>query len=194
MAEETEEKRRYFRINDSINLRYKIVDEKDVNALSHVSTEILNNCTLADALDVLNQEMRMMSPRLERRDPELFEYLKIMDAKIGVIAQALTLKEDGFSDHDKREVSLSASGLAFSNDQTITVGAVLELRVMLTSCLAVIVAFGRVLQCKDISKENAVHPFEVCVEYINLQEEDRELLVKHVVKKQLQQLRDKNTS
>jgi hypothetical protein len=104
------------------------------------------------------------------------------------------MQEDGFSDHDTRGVSLSASGLAFSNDQAIAVGAMLELRMMLTSCLAVIVAYGRVVQCKDISKEHPMHPFEVCVEYINMQEEDRELLVKHVVKKQLQQLRDRNAS
>ena len=134
----------------------------------------------------------MLMPRLERRDPELFEYLKIMDTKINLIAQAVTSQNDQFSEHDTREVSLSATGLAFSNEMPIEKGELLELRMLLTSCMAVIVAYGRVVQCKDISQDNPQRPFAICVEYINLKEDDRELLIRHVVKKQLQQLRDKN--
>lgn len=192
MADEIEEKRRYFRVNDTINLLHKVIDEKALNSLSHVSNDVLSNCSLTTALDVLAQEARMLMPRLERRDPELFEYLKIMDTKINLIAQAVTSQNDRFSEHDTREVSLSATGLAFSNEIPIEKGELLELRMLLTSCMAVIVAYGRVVQCKDISQDNPQRPFAICVEYINLKEDDRELLIRHVVKKQLQQLRDKN--
>ncbi|MDD2759194.1 MAG: PilZ domain-containing protein, partial [Methylomonas sp.] len=101
-------------------------------------------------------------------------------------------QDNEFYEHDKLEVNLSASGLAFSNDHPIAVGTLLELRMLLTSCLAVIVAYARVVQCKDIAQVDALHPFEICVEYINMNEEDRELLIKHVIKKQMQQFRDKN--
>lgn len=194
MADEIEEKRRYFRVSDTINLLHKVIDETNLEQLSHISDDVLGNCSLAAALDVLNEEARMMAPRLERRDPEFFEYLKLIDTKIGLIAQALALKDEHFSKHDKHDVSLSGSGLAFSNDQALAVGTLLEMRMVLTSCLAVIVVFGRVVQCKDTAASNSDNPFEVCVEYINMKEEDRELLLKHVVKRQLQQLRDKNLS
>lgn len=192
MADEFEEKRRYFRVNDTINLLHKVIDETRVKDLSHTTTDMLGSCTLNAALEVLNQDAKLLAPRLERRDPEFFEYLKILDTKINLLAQALTVDDDEFSEHDKREVSLSATGLAFSNDQPIEVGALLELRMLLNSCLAVIVAYARVVQSKDISADNPRHPYAICVEYINLKEEDRELLIKHVVKKQLQQLRDRN--
>ena len=192
MADEIEEKRRYFRVNDTINLLHKVIDEKALNSLSHVSNDVLSNCSLTTALDVLAQEARMLMPRLERRDPELFEYLKIMDTKINLIAQAVSSQNDQFSEHDTRDVSLSATGLAFSNEMPIEKGELLELRMLLTSCMAVIVAYGRVVQCKDISQDNPQRPFAICVEYVNLKEDDRELLIRHVVKKQLQQLRDKN--
>ncbi len=194
MADEIEEKRRYFRVSDTINLLHKVIDASNVDQLSHVSDDLLGNCSLSAALDVLNEEARMLAPRLERRDPEFFEYLKLIDTKIGLIAQALAMRDDNFSEHDKHEVCLSGSGLAFTNEKPITVGALLELRMVLTSCLAVIVVFGRVVHCKDIAHDNPLRPFEICVEYINMKEEDRELLLKHVVKKQLQQLRDKNLS
>lgn len=192
MADEIEEKRRYFRVNDTINLLHKVIDERILDRLSHVSGDILGNCSLKSALDVLTQDARSLMSRLERRDPEIFEYLKIMDTKINLIAQAVTLRDEQFSEHDARDVVLSATGLAFNNEKEIEAGSLLELRMLLTSCMAVIVAYGRVVQCKTMYLENPERPFLICVEYINLKEEDRELLIKHVVKKQLQQIRDKN--
>ena len=192
MAEEFEEKRRYFRVNDNISLLYQVINEARIKKLSHVSYDVLSNCSLSAALDVLNQEAAALAPRLDRRDPEMFEYLKILDNKINLIVQSLSPRQDDFSEQDKREVSLSAAGVAFTNDVALPIDTLLELRMVLTSCLAVIVAYGRVAQCKDISQDNAEHPYAICVEYVNMKEEDRELLIKHVIKKQMQQLRDKN--
>lgn len=193
MADEFEEKRRYFRINDTIHLLHRVIDENKIVQGSHVSNDVLGSYSLAAALEVLNQEAAALAPRLERSSPELFEYLRIIDSKINLITQAIVNQDNEFSEHDRREVSFSAAGLAFTNVHAIQVGAILELRMLLTSCLAVIVAYARVVRCKDISKDNTQHPFEICVEYINMNEEDRELLIKHVIKKQMQQLRDKNT-
>lgn len=194
MAEEFEEKRRYFRVNDTINLLHRVVDEGRINQRSHVSTDVLSSCSLSAALDVLNQEAAALSLRLERRDPEMFEYLKIIDNKINLIALALNpqINTDEFSEHDMHDVSLSAAGVAFTNEIALPVGTLLELRMLLTSCLVVVVVFARVVQCKDISQDTTAYPFAICAEYININEEDRELLIKHVIKKQMQQLRDKN--
>lgn len=192
MADEFAEKRRYFRVDDTISLLHRVIDESKVRAGSHVSNDVLASCSLAAALDVLNQGAAALGPRIERRDPELWEYLKLIDSKIQLIAQAVSGQEQDFSEHDKREVSLSASGLAFNNDDAIEVGTALELRMLLSSYMAIIVAYARVVQCKDISGSNPQHPFQICVEYINLNEDDRELLIKHAIKKQMQQLRDRN--
>ncbi len=193
MAEELIEKRRYFRVSDTINLLYRVIDESRLTERSHVSTDVLGSCSLAVALDVLSQEAAALAPRLERRDPEMFEYLKIIDCKLNLIARAMSPYEEGeFSEHDKRNVSLSAAGVAFSNDQAIAVGSLLELRMLLTSCLAVIVAFARVVKCNDVSGLDPSQPFEIGAEYVNMNEEDRELLIKHVIKKQMQQLREKH--
>jgi hypothetical protein len=191
MADENEEKRRYFRVNDTVNLLYKVIDEKSPDRLSHVSSDVLSNCSLTSALEVLTRDARGLLARLERRDPEIAEYLKVLDTKINLIAQGISAKEEQFSEHDTREVVLSATGLAFSNEVPVQPGQLLELRMLLTSCMVVIVAYARVVHYKNIVEENALRPYSVCVEYVNLQEEDRELLIKHVVKKQLQQLRDK---
>jgi hypothetical protein len=191
MAEEIEEKRRYFRVNDTINLIHRLIDEDSLERLSHISNDVLSNCSLKTALDVLAQDARSLMARLERRDPEICEYLRIMDTKINLIAQAITAENGDFSEQDSRDVVLSATGLAFYNQSEIKNGQLIELRMLLTSCMAVIIAYARVVQCRHNPEKNADQPYEICVEYANLKEDDRELLIKHVVKKQLQQLRDK---
>lgn len=192
MVEDFTEKRRYFRVNDTINLLHRVVKEDQIAAVSHVSHDVLSSCSLGAALEMLNQEAAALAPRLDRRDPEMFDYLKILDSKINLIVQSLNPQQNEFSEHDKRDVSLSAAGVAFNNDKAIPVGTMLELRMLLTSCLAVVIVFGRVVHCKDISRDNPRQPYEIGVDYINIKEEDRELLIKHVIKKQMQQLRDKN--
>lgn len=192
MAESFEEKRRYFRVSDTINLLYRAIDEDQVEGQSRVSHDVLGSCSLRAAMDMLNQEAAALAPRLDRRDPEMFDYLKILDSKINLIVQSLNPQHDEFSEQDKREVSLSAAGVAFNNDQAIPVGTLLELRMLLTSCLAVIIVIGRVVHCNDIAPDSSQQPFEIGVDYVNIKEEDRELLIKHVIKKQMQQLRDRN--
>ncbi|MGD0961242.1 MAG: PilZ domain-containing protein [Methylomonas sp.] len=191
MADEIEEKRRYFRVDDTINLHFKIIDHGTLNKFSHISSDVLSNCSLNSAIEILNQDSRALFARLERKDPEFAEFLKIMDTKINLIAQALSIKEQAFFEHDTRQVVMSATGLAFSSETEIKPGELLEMRMLLTSCMSVIVVFARVVQCRDISEDNPEQPYAICVEYINIQEDDRELLIKHVVKKQLQQLRDR---
>ncbi len=189
MKTEQRERRRFFRIEDTVNLFYKPIDEKTVTALSHVSDDVLSNCSLAAALDVLSQEARIIAPRVERAEPELFEYLKILDTKVNLIAQAVMMQGDDFSEHNTRNVNLSASGLAFETDEAIEEGMFLEFKIMLTSCMAVIIAYAKVIYCRP-NEHSEEYPYFVGVDYINMKDDDRELLIKHVVKKQMQQIRE----
>ncbi|WP_305907721.1 PilZ domain-containing protein [Methylomarinum sp. Ch1-1] len=189
MNTEQQERRRFFRIEDKVNLVYKVVDENTVTALSHVSDDLLSNCSLAAALDAMSQEARIIGARLEKNQPEIFEYLKIIDTKINLLAQALTMQGNQFGEHDSRDVNISASGLAFAADEELQPGRFLEIRIMLTSCMAVIVAYGKVIYCQR-NEEGGDYPYFVGVDYVNMKDDDRELLIKHVVKKQMQQIRE----
>ena len=191
MNTEKQERRRFFRIEDTVNLFYKVIDEKTVAAISYVSDDVLSNCSLVAALDVLSQEARIIAPRLERTEPEMYEYLKIMDAKINLIAQAVMMQGNDFSEHNSRNVNLSASGLAFEAEDAIEVGTFLEVKIMLTSCMAVIIAYAKVIYCKQ-NEQGGNFPYFIGVNYVNMKDDDRELLIKHVVKKQMQQIREIN--
>jgi len=186
----TEDRRRFFRIDDEVNLYYKVVDEQVVFATSQVTNDLLSNCSLVTALDVLDQEARLVMQRVEKNNPEVAEYLKIIDTKTSLIAQETMRQGHDLSDSNIRNVNISAAGIAFESASRVNKGDYLEVKLLLTSCFAVIVIYGKVIYCNKNKKDEGTMPFQIGLDYINLKDQDREILVKHVVKRQMQQIRE----
>jgi len=186
----TEDRRRFFRIDDAINLYYRVVDEQTVVSASKMTDEVLSSCSLVTALDVLGQQSRSALYRIEKKDEEIAEYLKIMDAKISLLSQAVLQQGNDLSESQLCNTNLSASGLAIEVDSPVKEGEFLEVKLFLSSCVAVILLYGKVIYCRKNTQENSVSPFQIGIDYINLKDEDREILIKHIVKRQMQQIRE----
>lgn len=184
------ERRRYFRIDDEVNLYYKKVDEKIISQTSHMSDNVLANCSLAAALEMVSQESRMMMNRIERSSPDIADYLKLIDSKIDLVSQAIMMQGTEFKEKDTRNANLSASGVAFDSEEPLQVGDYLEIKMLLVSCMAVIVTYGQVIYCKEKRPSDSQYTHVVGVNYVNMKDQDRELLIKHVVKRQMQQIRE----
>ncbi|MGR9115202.1 MAG: PilZ domain-containing protein [Gammaproteobacteria bacterium] len=188
------ERRRFFRIDDEVNLYYKKVDEKIISQSSHLSDNVLANCSLAAALDMISQESRMMMTRIERNSPDIADYLKLIDSKIDLVSQAVMMQGTEFKEKDTRNANLSASGVAFDSEEPLEIGDFLEIKMLLVSCMAVIVTYGKVIYCKEKHPPENQYTHVVGVNYINMKDQDRELLIKHVVKRQMQQIRENKSN
>lgn len=186
----TEDRRRFFRIDDEVNLYFKVVDEQTVLSASQVTNDVLDNCSLVTGLDVLDQEARLVMQLIEKSNPDVAEYLKIIDTKINLIAQETMRQGHEISDSNIRNANISASGVAFESITEVKEGEFLEVRLLLTSCFAVIVIYGKVIYCNKNANNDELMPFQIGLDYINLKDHDREVLIKHVVKRQMQQIRE----
>ncbi|MDD5580254.1 MAG: PilZ domain-containing protein [Methylobacter sp.] len=187
----TEDRRRFFRIDDEVNLFYKKIDKESLTEISHVTDNILGNCSLSAALEAISQESALLLCRLERSHPDVVDYLKIIENKIDLLAQAFIMQSGQFREKDTRNANLSAAGLAFDSEEELKEGDYVEIKILLVSCMAIIVTYGKVIYCKKNRSSGSRYPYIVGVDYINMKDQDRELLIKHVVKRQLQQIRDK---
>ena len=185
-----EDRRRFFRIDDAVNLYYKVVDEKTVNSANKMSDNVLSSCSLVTSLDVLSQKSKVIVNRIEKKEPDVAEYLKLMDSKISLLTQAVLQKENDLSGSELCNTNLSASGLAIEVDAPVKEGEYIEVKLFLSSCVAVILLYGKVIYCKKNSHSKSASPYQVGIDYINLREEDREVLIKHIVKRQMQQIRE----
>ncbi len=188
----TEDRRGFFRIDDEVNLFYKKIDESLVTEPHHICENILNNCSLSTALETLSQESTLLLLRLGKILPDdVLDYLRLIDTKIDLLAQAIMMQSAPVKESETRNVNVSATGIAFNCEEPLKQGDCLEIKLLLVSSMAVIVTYGKVVHCKNTESDDSLHPYLVGVDFINMKDEDRELLIKYVVKKQLQQIRDK---
>lgn len=188
---QTEDRRRFFRIDDEVNLFYKKIDEKRVHEPHRVSDNILNSCSLSTALEMVSQESTALLHRLDKTLPDVAEYLRIIETKIDLLGQAIMMQGLQFKENDTRNVNISATGIAFDCEEALKQGDYLEIKLLLLSSMAVIVTYGKVIYCKHSQANDSPYPYFIGVDFINMKDEDREMLIKYVVKKQLQQIRDK---
>ncbi len=188
---QAEDRRGFFRIDDEVNLFYKKIDEKLVTEPHHVADNILSSCSLSTALEMVSQESTLLLHRIEKNLPDVADYLRIIDTKIDLLAQAIMMQGFQFKENDTRNVNISATGIAFNCEETLKQGDYLEIKMLLVSSMAVVVTYGKVIYCKRSQSNDSRFPHFIGVDFINMKDEDREMLIKYVVKKQLQQIRDK---
>lgn len=185
-SESGRERRRYFRIEEHVILVFREVEAKAVPADASFREVALDPFALGSQLELLSLESRALMRRIERDEPDIAEYLKLLERKIELIARSVVSAETDLADHSPREVNLSASGMAFLSENAYTPGQVLELKLALLPNLLGVAAYGRVIYCRK-----QVLGYRIGVDFIGLSERDRELLIRHITKRQSRQLRDK---
>lgn len=191
MLNATAERRRFFRINDTVSMSYRQIDEATANSGLNSTGVIGSEFSLAATLDVLSQEASRIMLRLEKQSPELLELYRILDAKVNAVAQATMFVGSNVNAQNCQDVNLSASGMAFEQAEPLPIGQNLAIEIYLPSTLALMQIYGRVVSCRqnDTSAEQSAI-YTISVDFTHVREDDQELLIKHVVRAQWQQLRD----
>ncbi len=183
-TEQLPERRRFFRVEDEIVLVYRPIAPEDMPSLEAFQNQLIDHFSLTSTLEYLTQESQAQLRRIERESPAVAEYLKTLERKIEVLAQALMVSNNRLADQPTRKVNLSAAGIAFTADQPLEEGGTLELKMVLPPALVGIVTFGRVVYCT-----RQPEGWRVGVDFLSMREQDREVLIRHVVKRQLTLIR-----
>ena len=188
-SENQSERRRYFRIEDEIILSYRAIPLNEVPEFDTFREHAPDLFTLAAHLELVNAESSTLLRKIERNDPVIGDYLRCLEQKIDLIARALITQDDELCRQPARQVNLSASGLSFAAETELTSSTALDMRMVLPPALVGIHAFGRVVYCRP-GRLNDQPVFKVGVDFLGLRDHDRDLLIRHVIKKQSQQLRE----
>lgn len=158
-------RRAFFRIYDEVNLLYKKIDESLLTEPQPVFNAVLNTDSSSKGAEKGSQDSVLSLSKLEQYLPD---------------AQ--------FKKDDVLNVNISASGIAFNCNDAFKEGDCLILKILLVSSMMVIETRCEVVYCTDTNSQsnNSECPYFIGAHFINMQDEDRELLVRHVDKKRLQ--------
>jgi c-di-GMP-binding flagellar brake protein YcgR len=188
------ERRSFFRVDDSISLSYQTITKQQMEEkIEREDIEPEGSFTVMSNIASINQNMAGIMHRIEGGEPDIAAYLKAINSKIDIIGRALLSKDNELAEHPAQPVNLSASGMAFYSPNPVEKGAILELRLLLVPSFTGIVTFGEVVGCDSV-KDPKGYDNLIRLNFINMVERDRDLLIRHVIKRQGEFLRKRRES
>jgi len=188
MNQEEQERRGFFRIDDNVALSYRLM-ATDVSQQDAASGMVDSDASLlVNELEKMREVSRIHFRHVEKEQPEVARYLAHIDSKIDLIAQHVMMESDGLFVKRTQEVNISGSGLAFTVKDDLPVGRSIELKFVLKPSLASIQTYSKIISCEPHAEQ-----FRVAVEFTHLNDDDRDLLIRHVVKKQMNDIREHKT-
>ncbi|CAK0779173.1 putative PilZ domain-containing protein [Gammaproteobacteria bacterium] len=180
------ERRAYFRVRDQVRLRVSALTKEECQ---ECLLTLGRSSHLATSLTPLRLRFNQTLRNLAVESAEVAEGLKLLDEKIEILARWL----DGGQDLDEapmRWVDLSACGLACDVAVAFVPQSCLEIRLVLLPSLRLIRAVARVVLCDPLPDQG----YRLRISFLGLAEADREFLIRHVLQRQGEWLRNQPKS
>jgi hypothetical protein len=178
------ERRRFYRINDVVMLRYEILDAaRDGDMGGTLSESGSLEISTVSLLAQIDRELNQAINTVWREHPAVAQALGLLNRKISIIAaDTLQYEEGDAHSYDSAMVNLSGCGIAFEAREAIAEGTRLRLSVILKPSLVTLSIAGTVVGCEERLSSSSM-PFWIRVGF----DEDlqaQEQLIQHVVQKQ----------
>ncbi len=166
-----EERRRYFRINDTVDLSYRI--SFDPNGKDDPTFELIAE---------QDRRMEILIAEQKHHHPDLVELIALLNQKIERLTH-LDRQSKTTIAFKARSVNLSACGLAFEEHEALALGAQLQLFLAVSPETRLEIE-GMLVDCQP--KDNGHYTWRV--DFINLTPATQERLIQQVVQRQSAQL------
>ncbi len=181
----TVERRRYFRVQDSIELAYRILAPNE-----DIDDKLRLEQVWSGRQAALEKRIQAIQERVQRSFPEVAELFDLLNEKVNLLA-ASEAQASLEIDQAPREqaVNISACGIAFFAAESIPLASrvLLHLRVQPDSQLLSII--GTVIAIETDHDQEAPHNVLIRADFTDIKEDHQELLIQHVIQCQNRELR-----
>jgi hypothetical protein len=186
------DRRNFFRIDDTVRMSIRRVPREDLQSrLDRLEHDLAGNFTVLSSLSAITAQMAAGLRRIENRDPDLAAYLRAIDQKIEVIGRAFIATEPEVVAQTAAPVNLSAGGMCAGVEEHYDPGTDIEIRMLLFPSFTGLMIYGTVVGCDPAGDEAASAGYQhiARIEFSHIREQDRELLIRHLLRRQSDQLR-----
>ncbi|WP_207884422.1 PilZ domain-containing protein [Pseudomonas sp. 30_B] len=175
---DADDRREYYRIEDTLALEFRPLREDEIQSQEVLQDDSALFNLLSD-LHLTDFESQHLLRHINERDRPLASYLKVINKRIDLIAQALTqslLREIG----PARPVTLSEGGIDFRDHHPLAVGLGLALKIVLLPQGLGLLLRAKVTHCQ----QEADGRYEIGTEFETLSDAQRQLLARHILQRQ----------
>lgn len=181
------ERRSFFRIDESIALEYKEVDEKTANAqdaekLYHDAADI----KLYAELKKIDSDAAQLLYQIKDSNRALGDYLHNMNRKIELLSQRLMAehKPEALT-QITRQVNLSEGGIAFGSEKPIEKNHFIALRLIFLPSYAGLIIFAKVIRC-DLSSAG---DYEIAAKFHRVNNAQQQVIGQQIMRAQMAERR-----
>lgn len=187
---QSNERRQYYRIDDSAIFTYRVVDKKQ--DILDMDNPVSAAFEMIELFGQMNQQMRATLGRISESSPDIASYLKSLDNKIEMLAQMSLFKDHKSGLEPRRQINLGAGGVAFGLDEKIKQGTLLSMDMILSTDLLCLHLMGRVIQVSN--EHQGDYPYRISVGFVDITDSQVDQIIKHIMRLQSEQLRAKRDS
>lgn len=183
------ERRRYFRIQDRLGLRYQVLDAGETETEPTLPEGLRSDTELL----VLEQQIRQGIDHLRSQSNAVAPVLDLLNQKLNRLLGSDDTSDGGFEGESVvTQMSLSACGLAFEAASPIDVGRLLLLELTLLPDYIRLNIKGLVVVRESRPADEQGHPrYLLRVEFVELEEDTQEVLIQHVLRCQTRELKQR---
>lgn len=181
-----DERRRFFRIDDTVGVSYRLLTEEEAKAQSDGA------CHAVDALSQIagfDTKIENYLGQLQIKDPVAAALIDSINKKLNCVITRLELENQLVQQivHDMQKANISACGIAFNIDTEIEADREMSLNLLLLPSKLRVSTFGRVIACE---RGRNIDGYYIRIDFHDMQPADQEVLIQHIVKRQGSKLRD----
>lgn len=191
---QNKERREHFRINDSLFIQYKTIDKATAEQLGDqlINIEHGEENQHQVQLRSLQTAFTLVTDQINHYDREVARALRILNEKINLIEQANKQLDPSETPSKKIDVNLSGGGLGLLSKEQIETRSPISVQIELRSSGVTIQAVANVIACSKVQPENNQTPYYLRLAFTKMNEQDRDLLIKHILFRQAEELRASN--
>ena len=190
------DRRRYFRIEDRIYLQTRTIDPAELDAKLECFWSNRHQFSVRNEFNSKLDEHLADLHVIQNKMPELARYLGVLQDQIDRLTEKV-LPEQSKIEGEEIRVNLSAQGISFITDETFKPVDIVELTLKLQPSRQALIIFARVVLVEDHEDNDETDEYglyRVSMDFEHIHEADREILVKHVHGKQLRALNNERNS
>lgn len=181
------DRRRFFRIQDRVTLHCQPVAGDALARLLHeLSDEHAARNSLSASFAATSVQMEHVLYRIKERDPDVASYLHTLNHKLDQLARALVLEREDGRSLETVDAEISAAGITFNSDGAFQEGQLVRVTLLTQPGMAVVLALGRVVR-----SDPELTPFDTAIDFEQMRDGDRDLVVQHVMHRQAALLRER---
>lgn len=176
-----EERRRYFRIEDTVGIDFEKISRVEAQQREHEMQK--TDYFTPDSLHTIERQLQVLIDKLRIQNPQFAEAVDLLNAKFNTLKQ-MNIEKNIAHGHKTniRQVNISACGMSFDEEEQIDIGQKLYLDLTLLPTDIHVFTLGDVVGCHE--SKSTKSDWTIRVDFYGMSREDEELMVQHIVKRQ----------